>query len=139
MTVAVPYKAIDRISEAEDPKQAILDAVAEYLPKIQVHGDLVLVGTYIRPRKTKGGIIRPDINVQEDIWQGKVGLVLKLGTTAYTDTQDYKFPEQDRALPGSWCVFWVGDGKQCSVGDFPCRLVRDINIHMTIEDPNIIF
>jgi hypothetical protein len=43
----------------------------------------VLVAVYKRPEKTKSGIILTDQNRDEDNYQSKVGLVLKVGPTAF--------------------------------------------------------
>ena len=47
-----------------------------------VLGTDVLVATYIKSRITPGGIITTDKGAEEDRWQGKIGLVLKLGEQA---------------------------------------------------------
>lgn len=137
MSVVVPHRVIDSIAEAVDPKQAILDAVGD-LSGVHLLGDDVLIGIYIRPKKTAGGIIRPDMNVQEDMWQGKVGLVLKLGPNAFVDAEDGHLYE-DRAKVGDWVMFFVGDARSVSIRGCPCRLIRDVNIRSTVDDPSIIF
>jgi hypothetical protein len=137
MSVVVPYKAIDIVSESKNPKKAIIDFIGN-LDGIHIPGDQVLIATYVRPRKTSGGIIRPDENVTEDIWQGKAGLVLKLGTTAFQDTLDFHFHATDKFQPGDWCVYKVGDAWAMNINGYPCRLVRDVNIRLRIDDPNIV-
>jgi co-chaperonin GroES (HSP10) len=140
MAVIIPHKAIDAISAAANPRLAIMGLVKDHIDKFRIPGDRVLVGIYVRPEKTRGGIIRPDMNKEEDIWQGKVGLVLKLGTNAFKDTDDYSFPEEDKAKPGEWCAFKIGDTWTVKIGDCPCRMVRDIDIQMLgLEDPTIVF
>lgn len=138
MAVVVPHRAIEKVASASDPRQAILDAVGD-LSGVKIAGDSVLIGTYIRPQKTAGGIIRPDINVQEDVWQGKVGLVLKWGNTAYQDTPEYVFHDADKVSPGEWGIYKVGDAWSLNINGYPCRLVRDVNIRMQIDDPQIVF
>ena len=145
MGVVVPHRAIDFVSESTDPKQAILDFVGD-LSDVQIFGNQVLIGTYFRPKRTAGGIIRVDDNLQEDMWQGKVGLVLKWGNAAYLDDDEYHFPEEDKVKVGEWCVYFVGDTKSILVrgkggkeGGFPCRIVRDSSIRMRISDPTMIF
>lgn len=137
MSVVVPHRAIEKISLSSNPKAAIAEAVGN-LDGLNVLGDMVLIGTYIRPSKTAGGIIRPDTNVQEDVWQGKVGLVLKWGTAAFEDTPDYSFNGISVAI-GQWCVYKVGDAWSVQINGYPCRLVRDVNIRMTVTNPNIVF
>lgn len=136
VSVVIPHRAIERISTSDNPKQAILDVIGD-LSGVEIMGDRVLIGTLIRPEKTKGGIIRPDANKEEDVWQGKVGLVLKLGPDAFKDTSDYSFSRTIQV--GEWCIYQVGDAWSLQVNHCPCRLVRDVNIRMVVKDPNIVF
>src|SRR5215472_17091490 len=103
MGVVIPHKAIDVVANAKNPKQAILDFVGD-LSEVNIPLNRILVGTYMRPERTKGGIIRPDSNKEEDVWQGKVHLVLKWGNQAYEDDHEYRFPAEDKAQPGDWIV-----------------------------------
>lgn len=136
MAVIVPRRSIGVVASAVDPKQAIIEQVGD-LSGEDILKDKVLVGTYIRPEKTSGGIIRPDVNVEEDVWQGKVGLILKFGPDAFKDTDDYKFS----TIPAlyDWVVYFVGEAKALTLGGYPCRLVRDVGIEMIVKDPNRAF
>lgn len=136
MSVVTPRRAIGMVASAADPKQAIVKEVGD-LSGIKIFRDDVLIGTYIRPEKTSGGIIRPDVNVEEDVWQGKVGLILKFGEDAFVDTADYKFSTAPNYL--DWAVYFIGDAKALTINGYPCRLVRDVNIRMVVDDPQIAF
>lgn len=136
MSVIIPHRAVEAISTAKDPRKAIPDLVGD-LDGIEVIGDMVLVGIYIRPEKTAGGIIRPTVNKQEDVWQGKVGIVLKWGSDAFRDLETGELYSQ-RVEVGEWCVFKVGDGWSVHINDYPCRLVRDSAIRLKIKDPNVV-
>src|SRR5437879_9689327 len=137
MSVVVPHRAIKVVSETKgDPSRVIMEMVGD-LKDIEVIGDMVLVATYIRPEKTSGGIIRPDANKQEDVWQGKVGLVLKWGPDAFIDPATGSVYEQ-KVNVGEWCVYKIGDAWSFNYRDYPCRLVRDVNIRMKITDPSVI-
>lgn len=138
MGVVVPHRAIEAVTNSKDPKQAILDFVGD-LSGIRVPSNRILVGTYLRPEKTSGGIIRPDANKEEDVWQGKVGLVLKWGTEAYKDDGEYHFADDDKAKVGEWVVYKIGDAWAVTLKGFPCRMIRDSSIAMIIDDPTLIF
>lgn len=130
-------KKIQTLSQASDPRKAIQEAVGD-LSDETVLGDLVLVGVYIRPEKTIGGIIRPQTNVQEDEFQGKVGLVLKKGPLAYAEWE----ADESRGMAasvGDWVVFAVKDGWSLTLGGAPCRLIPYERIRMNITDPERIF
>lgn len=137
MPLAASSKAIEFISNSKNPKVDIIKAVGD-LSGVTIKFNWVLVGTYFRPEKTAGGIIRPQTNVGEDEWQGKVGVVLKLGSLAYQDDEDAHF-SGERVEIGEWAVYHVGDARSININGYPCRMVRDSSIRMTVEDPNIIF
>lgn len=136
MSVLIPSRAIELVSRSADPKTEILKQVGD-LSGIDIMYNMVLLAVYVRPQTTKGGIIRPVMNQEEDIWQGKAGLVLKLGKDAFEDDNDTSFNGQ-RADIGEWVVFKVGDAWQVQIREWPCRLVRDSSIKMKVNDPGII-
>ena len=77
----MPYM---RMQHDVDPVKQMLDEIGD-LSNIEVFNNQVLLGIYIRPVKTRGGIMLTDNYRDEDKWQGKVGLVLKKGPTAFMD------------------------------------------------------
>jgi co-chaperonin GroES (HSP10) len=133
MSVVIPHKFIESVSKSVDPKQAILDFVGD-LSDIEIIGDRVLIASYMRPEKTAGGIIRPDANKAEDVWQGKVGLVLKCGPDAFIDPASGD-PYDQTFKPGDWALFFIGDGKALEVNKAPCRIVRDVHLFAKVKTP----
>lgn len=136
MSVFLNRQAVDDISKISDPAKKI-EAIKKKvgnLSKLTVMFNMVLLAAYVRPSVTKGGIIRPNENVEEDVWQGKVGLVLKLGPDAFKDDGEVSFNGQSAELD-EWVVFKTGDAWQLSINDWPCRLVRDSSIRMKTDDP----
>jgi len=132
------------MEHAEDPKLEILNKVGE-LEGVEVFGSDVLVALYIRPQKTKSGIILADSTRDEDRWQGKAGLILKLGPTAYTDDEGHKF--RDISV-GDWVVFRPSDGWPVTLNSsaniaskdaVACRVVNDIHIRMRVSSPDAIY
>jgi len=120
---------IQDIARSQDAKTAILKAVGD-ISKQEVFWDLVLVGTYFRPEKTAGGIIRPHENVREDEFQSKVGLVLKMGPGC---------PEDPQIALSDWVVYSIKDGWQITLNGTPCRLIPYERIRMKITDPTLVF
>ena len=137
MAVVVASGIIQRISTSADPKKTIIDSVGD-ISGFELSDDLVLLGIFFRNEKTKGGIIRPNLNVEEDAYQGKVGLVLKWGPNAFRSPEDGSLYEW-RAEIGEWAFFKVGDAWQTSVNGVPCRICKDVAIRGKVKDPNIIF
>jgi hypothetical protein len=135
MGLVVPYAALERLARAKDPKQGILTALGDHLDDIEVMLNMVLVAVYIRPETTAGGIIRPGENLAEDIWQGKSGLVVKLGPQAFRHP-DFEGQEVE---VGDWCAFRINDAWQLFVNDVPCRLVEDAAIKLRLAVPSRVF
>jgi co-chaperonin GroES (HSP10) len=134
MSVILPRRAIDDVSRSADPKAEILKKIGD-LSGFTIMYNMVLLACYVKPEKTKGGIILTDSSKEEDIWQGKTGMVLKLGKDAFQDDDDTVFSGQ-KADIGEWVVFKVGDAWQLTIGEWPCRLVRDSSIKMKVDDPS---
>jgi hypothetical protein len=128
---------IAEISQATNPKLAIMKAAGD-LSDVTVGSDLVLLGTYIRPEKTIGGIIRPKENVDEDEHQGKVGLVLKAGPIAYGDWED---PAERGIMADehAWVMYAIKDALPFQLNGTPCRLIPYDKIRMRIPDPTMVF
>lgn len=143
MPVAVPklpasIKAkIFDIAAANDPRKGIMDGLGASLDKIDVYAGRVLLAIYIAPKTTAGGIILTDSTVQEDLWQGTVGLVVKLGPIAFADDDTHKFHGQTVNI-GDWVVFRPSDTKRLQINGVDCRLIEDALIDMRIPSPEII-
>lgn len=132
----MPPAQLMRIATSDNPKKGILDAVGD-ISKINLFSGRVLVGIYIAPEKTKGGIIRVNDTVKEDVWQGVVGLVLKKGNLAFKDDEFNKFHQQDVKV-GEWVTFRPGDAKRIQINGVECRIVQDTLIDMVIDNPDIV-
>lgn len=133
----VTAKKLQELSQAVNPKVGLLTAVGD-LSNEEVLGDLVLVGVYIRPEKTAGGILRPIDNIKEDEFQGKVGLVLKAGPLAFGDWESDD-EKGHAAVTGTWVVFAIKDGWAVTINGTPCRLIPYERIRMKISNPDVVF
>mgnify|MGYP006286249217 CR=1 FL=1 len=128
-----------------DPKEALLAKVGD-LSEIDVFGNDILVAVYKRPNKTKSGILLADTTLDEDKWQGKAALVLKMGPAAYLDEDGNKFRD---IKEGDWVVTRPSDGWSCTLNTLKtgvsrddavdCRIVTDISIRMRVQDPDSIY
>jgi hypothetical protein len=137
MTLVLSASKIEQISQAKDPKAAIIAAVGD-LSNAKVCSDLVLLGTYIRNEKTSGGIIRPTEVLKEDEYQGKVGLVLKAGPLAYGDWEADDHMGEN-AVQGIWVVYQIKDAWPVQINGTACRLVPYDKIRMVISNPAMVF
>jgi co-chaperonin GroES (HSP10) len=127
-----------------DPREEILQRVGE-LKDVEVFGNDILIAVYMRPQKTKSGIILTDNMRGEDAFQGKVGLIVKMGPTAYLDEDGEKFRDIKEK---DWVVFRASDGwpvtlnaanSVSSKDAVICRIITDINIRMRVSSPDAIY
>lgn len=88
-------------------KSEILGAVGD-ISDIEIFGSQVLVAPYIRPGKTRGGVIVPGDAAKEDTWQGKVGLILKVGPTAFASAKPESYGGRIPGV-GDWVFHDVKD------------------------------
>jgi|ERR1700748_634639 len=133
-TVAV----LEKLSRAKDQKAELIKSVGD-LSKVELMGNRVLVGIYIEPEKTSGGIILSTGTIKESLWQGTVGLVLKKGKQAFRDDPHNKvhFHGEDLKI-GDWVVFRPGDARRVQLNGVDCRMVEDTLIDLVIDDPSVI-
>ena len=120
-----------------DPKQEIMAEVNAVVESLHPLGAQVLVGTYIRPKMTAGGIHIPDSTQGEDIYQGKVGLVLKLGPLAFKEDDTHKWGDRVPQV-GDWVMFRVGDTFPCTLGKRAGRFVEDVDVKAILSKPDYV-
>ena len=130
----MPYM---RMEHADDPKKAILDEIGS-IDDINVFNNQILVAIYMRPEKTKSGIILTDDTRSEDRYQGKVGLVLKKGATAFVDPDNKWFVDTNVEI-GDWVYFRVTDGWSVNVHGVSCRVLEDTDIRGSIQYPDSVW
>lgn len=136
MTFSSTRKVIE-ISLAEDAKEGVLKAVGD-ISDIEVFHNQILLGTYVRPEKTRGGIILTNSTLKEDEYQGKVFLVLKIGPTAFKSDDEVDFAGQS-IKEGDWVVVRPGDAWQMNINGTPCRIASDRAIRMRVTNPEVVF
>lgn len=121
---------------AEAAAEAILKNLGDH--DTQVLHSKVLVAGYVRPAKTRGGILLPDKVIEEDRFQGTVGLVIGLGKGAFKDDNIAKF-NGDKLELGDWVMYVAADGVGMFINEVPCRLFDDTRILMKVKNPEIYF
>ena len=93
---------------------------------LEVFGRQVLVGLYIRPEKTAKGAFVTQNAQREDIYQGKIALILAVGPSAFQGDSEYheSLWGVDIRPPavGDWVILRAQDGLPTSVqGDNASR------------------
>lgn len=133
-----------------DPKREILDKLGD-LSNVEIAQNEVLLAIYMRPEKTPGGIILTDNNRKEDRYQGKVGLVVKIGSACrferYDDVSNVTYGLDIKLhdwvvvrTSDSWTLDVNTDPKALKYDEFvPCRLVYDDQIRLRVSNPQMIW
>jgi len=125
------------MSHIEDPANEIRKRIGD-ISKIEVLHNQILVGVYIRPEKTKGGILLTPQTRDEDRYQGKAGLVLKKGPLAFVDDDNNKFHGQNVDV-GDWVFYRVSDGFPLVLNGTLCRLLEEVHVKGKIPSPDVVF
>lgn len=131
------------IAAGKDPAEALWKALGD-ISGLELFHSQVMVATYIGPEKTIGGIILPDKTLTENRFQGKVGLVVKLGPGAFIDDPtNGAFFHGVSVQEGDWVFFRASDGMELfsvdRTGGVPCRVFRDIDIKGRVSDPAMLW
>lgn len=124
--------------ESEKQRDMILAEVESNLPKIRLSRNRLLVATYVEPKTTKGGIILAQKTLDENRFQGKVGLVLALGPMAFK----YDDPEgcqTEAPKVGDWIFYRTSDTFETGFSGVFSRVIKDDHVIGVVEDPTIIY
>ena len=143
--------AAQKLSTPPDlKKKLILDKIQD-APGLTLAQNEVLVAIYQRDEMTPGGIVLTARTLKEDIYQGKVGLIVKIG-----ENFNYKWTDPYTGVTGGipvklhdWIVFRASDTWSLEVnireGIFDkesfvvCRTVEPKHIRAVITDPNMVW
>ncbi len=128
------------IAETIGPRDKVLLAALgkDYAKQFTVLHSQVLVAGYIPSSRTKGGIIKIDKTIEEDRWQGNIGLVLAMGKGAFKDDGVAQF-HGDKLKIGEWVMYLPADGLSLFINQVPCRLFQDTRILMKVTNPEIYY
>lgn len=122
-----------------NPRARILAELGD-ISEIEVLNNQVLVAIYTRPEKTAGGFIMGTKTKEEDEYQSKVGLIIAMGSAAFTDDSGRWFQRLKRPFAvGDWVLFRPSDGWELDVNDVRCRYFDDTRIKSRIPSPDIIW
>lgn len=141
-------------SKQNDPaaqlKRDILAKIGD-ISEFEIAQNEVLLAIYERPETTSSGIIQVAQTLKEDKYQGKVGLVIKIGKHCQFDRVD-PYTNVRTGIPISlhdWVIVrpsdtWALDinmkSDALSSKDFvACRLVKDNNIRAKIPHPGVVW
>lgn len=139
--IRIPWKTLEILSTVPDPeayKIKVRDIIGNYMPKLFLNH--VLLAVYISPEAlgTTGKLVKTPESIAEDIWQSKVGLVIRKGPAAFVDDANTCF-YGDKLEEGMWVSAAVNNCTQEEINGMPCRIVEDRFIKAEYLDPRAIW
>lgn len=122
-----------------DAKTEVLNRLGD-ISGLQVFHNEVIVALYVRPERTASGIYLTDNIRDEDKYQGKVGLIVKMGAAAFDDTSGGWQWEGGVGLH-DWVWFRPSNGFALTINDKNglCRVLKDTSILGTLPRPDMIW
>ncbi len=129
-----------------DPKEALLASVGD-VSKFEIAQNELLIAIYRRPEKTSGGIVLPKSNLDEDLYQSKIGLVIRMGSACRcvrTDERTGITYGIDVGV-GDWIIIRPSDTLAMDVKGkgarehTACRLVYDDRVRGRVPDPDMVW
>ena len=127
----MPFMIMDH---AVDPKQKLIEDIGD-ISSVEIFNNQILVAVYVRPQNTKSGIYLSDQSREEDKIQGKVGLVVKKGPSAFVDEANEWFKDVSVEV-NDWVVFRPSDGWSITVNNVLCRMIDDTAIRGKVDAPD---
>lgn len=130
--------AVIQMRHDVDPKKKLLGELGD-ISGIEVGNDQVVIAIYRHEGVTKGGIITTTKTQDESDYQGKVGLIIKLGPLV-----SIKDDVRGFALNiGDWVVVNASSGLSMHAGDHGSktmlRMMSESVIHMRVPRPDIVW
>ena len=125
----------------EVEKQQIFADLGD-LSGVHVTLNQILLAIYKPPEVTRGGIIRPDIVKDEDIYQGVSAMVVKMGPHCFeqTSNMDFTWLDQDKCRVGDWVMFRRGEGFRVNVNKRECILMlSERGIKLMLDKPDRVY
>lgn len=119
-------------------QKEIMEQFGDMLDDVDVFKALVLVATFQRDKLGKNSkLLAANTTKKEDIYQGRVGLVVRIGPLAFVDNKDVQFAGK-RVDPGDFCFYTPADGKRLQINGVECRLMEDVHIDGKVTDPYVL-
>lgn len=133
--------AVIQMRNSATADRELLKAIGD-ISDIEVLNDRILIAIYRHEGKTKGGIITDTgTTVKEADYQGKVGLVLKIGPLVNVDGKE--LTRGAKIEVGNWVVVNPSSGLSMHAGqhgsDRMLRMLVERDIHMRVKRPDCIW
>lgn len=120
-----------------DPREVLLEKIGD-ISKEEIAPTQLLVAIYEPPKKTASGIHITDPTASQYQYQGKVALVLKMGSNVFVDDHIVQFHGFSCEV-GDWIVFRPADGWPVSINKCPCRMIDDHLVKLKVSHPDVAY
>lgn len=143
-----------KLSGPDEQKAKIFEGLGD-LGQYEILDDNVLVAVYAESNvlsriKTHDGktveLIGTDNRTTESRYQGKCGVIVKKGPTAFKYHNNGQLYEGIEPKVGDWVAFWPSDGRELFLRDsgsrgegVTCRKLHWSSIFMRVADPRVIY
>ena len=131
-----------KMQHKADPKGELLEKVGD-ISDIEVFNDKILIAIYEHEGVTKGGIITPGGTRTESKYQGKVGLILKMGPGVNAGASVREELRGGLFQIGDWVAVNASDGLSMNAGkhgsDIMLRLLSEASVHIRVKSPDSIW
>lgn len=136
------------VVHSNDPKDELWKRAKPLADHLNVYGDDALVAVYMRGGdgkdvKTAGGIILTEKTTAEDEFQGKIGLLMKVGPLFYGrgegEDSNAAFFGDHKPKVGDWVMVRVGDTFSFKVKDQKFRMCEARALRAGVNKPDVIW
>jgi len=143
-TSSLPIKKnLIPVYDSDEEKQKILSMVdMDEIDRIELFGGRLIVAKWIRSKI--GSIITVRETKKEDEYQGKVGLVLKVGPLAFVDDENHNWCGL-RAKVGDWVMYGHSDGSDFNYSlngthdQVPCKVLNEVEVQAILPRPDFAY
>jgi hypothetical protein len=113
----------------KDPREQLLEEIGD-VSSVKIEEHQILLAIYRRPEKTRGGIVLTQSNLNEDLYQSKAHLIVKMGSKV-NSTLPLKLHD--------WVVIKPSDGWDLEVNFTSCRMAYGDHIRAIIDRPGVVW
>lgn len=121
----------------KNPRDLIIEAIGD-LSEYNIGHTEALVVTYRRPEKTIGGIVLARSTLEEDLYQSKAGLIVRIGA-AFNPKDKLSNPIGLQVELHDWVVLRPSDAWALEVNGVHCRHVFHDTIRSIIPQPGMVW
>ena len=136
----------DEVGHFAENAASIRSAIGErLLSLVDVKMNQILIAIWQRPTERRLGngatlyIPEKSDMIAEQTYQGKTGLVLKLGPRAYESDDAVIYEDADKVSVGDWVVFRKGEGMALRLHGVDCLLTTERGIKMRVPRPDEVY